>query len=72
MAIYAYDVNQEEIQVFLIMSLIVLGVMIAAGSVLALMIFAFRKTRNSGGLLAEIENIEKETEGIEQDANRRD
>ena len=61
MAVTAYDVDKAEIQVFAIMSLIVLGIVIAAGSVFALLLFAIRKGRNKDGLLAEIENIERET-----------
>ena len=61
MAITAYDVDSEEIKVFLVMSLIVLGVVIAAGLLLGLLITLLRRTRSSDGLLAEIEKIEQET-----------
>ena len=61
MAITAYDVDSEEIKVFLIMSFIVLGVLIAAGSAFAVVLFFLRKLKRSDGLLAEIETIEKET-----------
>lgn len=63
MAVTAYDVDEQEIKVFLVMSFLVLGVLIAAGSVFALLLFAWRKTRQpDNGLLAKIETIERETE----------
>ena len=61
MAVTAYDVNVEEIKVFLVMSVIVLGVVISAGLLFALIISLLRRARGSDGLLAEIEKIEKET-----------
>ncbi len=61
MAITAYDVDSEEIKVFLVMSLIVLGVVIGAGLVFALVISLLRRARRSDGLLAEIKKIEAET-----------
>lgn len=63
MAITAYDVDEQEIKVFLVMSFLVLGVLIAAGSLFALVLFGLRKLRKSDdGLLAKIETIEKETQ----------
>jgi hypothetical protein len=62
MAVTAYDVDEQEIKVFLAMSFVVLGVLIAAGSLFAVVIFAVRRLRRSDdGLLAKIEAIEKET-----------
>lgn len=61
MAVTAYDVDEQEIKVFLAMSFVVLGVLIAAGSLFAVVIFAVRRLRRSDdGLLAKIEAIEKE------------
>lgn len=61
MAITAYDVDSEEIKVFLVMSFLVLGVVIVAGLLFALILFLLRRSRRSDGLLAEIEAIERET-----------
>jgi hypothetical protein len=61
MAVTAYNVDRAEIQVFAIMSLITLGIIIAAGAVFALLLFLLRRGRSKDGLLAEIENIERET-----------
>ena len=63
MAVTAYSVDEQEIKVFLIMSFLVLGVLIAAGSLFALVLFAIRRSRQpDNGLLAKIESIERETE----------
>ena len=39
MAVTAYNVDKAEIQVFAIMSLVTLGIIIAAGAVFALLLF---------------------------------
>ncbi len=72
MAISAYDVDSEEIKVFLIMSLIVLGVVIGAGLVFALLISLLRGARRSDGLLAEIEKIEEETSRNKENGQGKD
>ena len=43
------------------MSFLVLGVVIGAGLLFALVLFLMRRSRRSDGLLAEIESIERET-----------
>ena len=61
MAITSYDVNEQEIQVFAIFSVLLLILMIGAGSVLAVFLFLIRRRSKKGGLLGEIETIERET-----------
>ncbi len=70
MAVTAYNVDEQEIKVFLVMSFLVLGVLIAAGSLFALVLFAIRRSRQpDNGLLAKIETIERETEQASKQGN---
>ena len=60
MAISAYDVDKEEVKVFAMFSLLLLGAMIAAGLVFSVILFIIRRTTRREGLLGKIESIEKE------------
>ncbi len=60
MAITSYDVDEEEIRVFLILSTIVVGILILAGCLLGMLLMLLRKTRRREGLLGKIEEIERE------------
>ena len=61
MAVTSYDVDEQEIKVFAVFSVLLLLLMVGAGLVLALILFLIRRRRGSDGLLGEIETIERET-----------
>lgn len=61
MAVTAYDVDKQEIQVFAIFSVILLALAIVAGLVFSIVLFLIRRGRDSEGLLGKIETIERET-----------
>ncbi|MFT5013089.1 MAG: hypothetical protein ACJAX5_003427 [Patiriisocius sp.] len=60
MAISAYDVDKQEVIVFAVFSLLLLGAMVAAGLVFSIILFLIRRTTRRKGLLGKIESIEKE------------
>lgn len=60
MAISSYDVDKEEVKVFAVMSLLLLGAMVAAGLVFSIILFLIRRMTRRQGLLGKIESIEKQ------------
>tara|TARA_R110002073_G_scaffold25714_2_gene84890 strand:+ start:10048 stop:10296 length:249 start_codon:yes stop_codon:yes gene_type:complete len=70
MAISAYDVDKEEVKVFAVFSLLMLGAMVIAGLFFSFVLFVIRKQTRRDGLLGKIEQIEKEV-SAEAEANAR-
>ncbi len=65
MAISSYDVDGEEIRVFLILSFIFVGGLIVCGFLFSLLLSL--RNRNKGGLLGQIDNPDKEDDITEED-----
>ncbi len=72
MAMTAYDVDKQEIQVFAVFSVLLLGLMVVAGLLLAIVLFLFKRGRNRDGLLGKIETIEQETANAAATKNETD